>query len=172
MKKILKWLDDNFEMYLSIILMSAMTIILFIQVIARRVFNNSLTWSEEVARYIFIWLIYFGISYGAKIMKHIKIEAFLGVYPKKVRPYIEILGDVIFFAFGIFIIFTSWEWAQREIMLQEKSPAVHLPMWIVYIAPAVGYTCTCIREIQTIVHRVKLIRAHINDNVNLGGENG
>jgi len=65
--------------------------------------RNSLVWSEELARYLFIWLIYIGISYGAKIMKHIKIEAALGLFPKKVRPVIVIIGDILFLGFSLFI---------------------------------------------------------------------
>jgi TRAP-type C4-dicarboxylate transport system permease small subunit len=155
--KALKWLNENFEQSISIILMSLMTIVIFAQVVMRRGFSNSLTWSEELARYLFIWLIYFGISYGAKIRKHIKIEAFLGFFPKKLRPYIEILGDVLFFAFAVFIIYTSFIWVQRQIKLNQASAALHVPMWMIYAAPFVGFTLTAFRQIQTIVFRVKAI---------------
>ena len=64
MKKILKFLNDYLEETICIILMSVMTIIIFIQVIMRYVMHNSLSWSEELARYCFIWLIYIGaVSY-------------------------------------------------------------------------------------------------------------
>ena len=66
MKKILKWLDDNIELYICVFLMSFMTLLVFVQVVMRYVFNNSLSWSEELARYTFIWLIYIGISYGCR----------------------------------------------------------------------------------------------------------
>jgi TRAP-type C4-dicarboxylate transport system permease small subunit len=124
----------------------------------RRGFSRSLSWSEELARYLFIWLIYFGISYGAKIRKHIKIEAFLGIFPKKARPYIEILGDVLFFAFAVFIIYTSFIWVQRQIMLNQASAALHVPMWMIYAAPFVGFTLTAIRQIQTVIFRIKELR--------------
>jgi TRAP-type C4-dicarboxylate transport system permease small subunit len=155
--KALKWLNENFEQTISIILMSFMTIIMFVQVVMRRGFSNSLSWSEELARYLFIWLIYFGISYGAKIRKHIKIEAFLGFFPKKIRPYIEILGDVLFFVFSLFIIYTSFIWVQRQIKLNQLSVALHVPMWMIYAAPLVGFTLTAFRQIQTIIFRVKAI---------------
>ena len=153
--KILKWLDDNFERTINIVLMSVMTIILFIQVVMRRVFSNSLTWSEELARYLFIWLVYLGISYGAKIRKHIKIEAFLGIFPKKSRRYVEILGDILFFVFACFIIYTSFIWVQRQLILHQKSPALHIPSWVIYMAPLVGFILTAFRQIQTIIYRIK-----------------
>jgi len=157
--KILRWLNEKFEMSICVVLMSLMTIIMFIQVVARRVFSHSLSWSEELARYLFLWLIYLGISYGAKIMKHIKIEAFLAVFPKKVRPYIVILGDILFFGFAVFIIYTSFVWVQRQIMLGQLSPALHVPMWVIYASPFVGFTMTAFRQVQTIIYRVKQLKA-------------
>ena len=76
-------------------LIFAMSIIIFIQVVCRYVFQNSLTWSEEMARYMFVWLVYFSVSYTARREKHIRIDAAINLYPKKARPYIEILSEVI-----------------------------------------------------------------------------
>ena len=75
--------------------MSAIGLVLSFQVIMRYVFHSSLGWSEELARYMFVWLVFIGISYGAKVMRHIKIDAFLYLFPKLMRPYIVILGDVL-----------------------------------------------------------------------------
>jgi len=156
--KVLRWLDEKLEMSVCVVLMSAMTTIMFIQVVARRVFSHSLTWSEELARYLFLWLIYLAISYGAKIMKHIKIEAFLAVFPKKLRPCIIILGDILFFVFAVFIIYTSFVWVQRQIKLGQLSPALHVPMWVIYAAPFTGFTLTAIRQIQTLAYRFKQLK--------------
>lgn len=156
--KILKVLDEKLEFYVGIFLMSLMTIIIFIQVIMRYVMRNSLVWSEELARYLFIWLIYIGISYGAKIMKHIKIEAALGLFQKKVRPIIVIIGEVLFLGFSLFIVYTGFILVQRQIGLGQKSPAMFMPMWIIYAAPMVGFTLTSIRQIQTIIYRVNKLK--------------
>ena len=109
MKKILKFLNDYLEETICIILMSVMTIIIFIQVIMRYVMHNSLSWSEELARYCFIWLIYIGVAYGCKLMKHIKIDAALKLFPEKVRPYITIVGELLVLAFAAYIVVTGVE---------------------------------------------------------------
>jgi TRAP-type C4-dicarboxylate transport system permease small subunit len=135
-----------------------MSILLFIQVVMRRVFGNSLTWSEELARYIFIWLIYFGISYGAKAMKHIKIEAFLAVFPRRIRPLVKILGALLFLVFALFIIYTAFELVQKQIKLKQRSPAMHVPMWVVYSAPLCGFILTSIRQIQVIILHIRSLK--------------
>lgn len=157
--KILSWLDEKFEISIAVFLMSLMTILIFVQVVMRKVFSNSLSWSEELARYLFIWLIYLGISYGAKIRKHIKIDAGLKLFPKKMRPYIVIVGDIFFFLFAIYIIYTGYKYVSMQAAYNKMSPALGIPYKFVYAAPMVGFLLTSIRQIQTIVYRVKSFKS-------------
>lgn len=157
--KVLKWLDDHLEVSISMLLLAVMTVVLFVQVIMRRGFNNSLVWSEELARYIFIWLVYLGISYGAKQIRHIKIEGALLMFPKFLRPYIILIGDLLFLAYAIIIIYTGIDLVQRQMMLNQVSPALSIPMSIVYAAPVVGFAFTAIRQIQTLcTHNIQIIK--------------
>lgn len=153
--KVLKAIDENFELSICIALMSIMTILIFVQVVMRKVFGNSLTWSEELARYVFIWLVYFGISYGAKIQKHIKIEAALHLFPKKLRPIIIIVGEILFLAFALFIVYAGFGLVQKQMVLGQQSPAMHIPMWFLYAAPPVGFLFTAIRQVQNIFGGIK-----------------
>lgn len=158
MKKILKWLDENAELYLCVFLMSFMTLLIFVQVVMRYVFNNSLSWSEELARYVFIWLIYIGISYGCKLRKHIKIDAALYLFPKKVRPYVVLIGDILFIAFALYITYTGFKYSIAQIQYDMRSPALKIPFQYIYMSTVVGFGLATIREIQTIIYRVKCLR--------------
>lgn len=158
MKNILKWLDDNVEVFLCVILMSVMTLLIFVQVIMRYVFNASLSWSEELARYIFIWLIYIGISYGCKLRKHIKIDAALYFFPKKLQPYVVILGDVLFIVFAAYIAYTDFLYSMQQPMYHVHSTALKIPMEYIYMSTVVGFGLATIREIQTIFYRVKCLK--------------
>ena len=55
MKKILHWLDENLEEFILVVFLIAMTLIMGIQVFCRYVLGMSLSWSEELTRYLFIW---------------------------------------------------------------------------------------------------------------------
>lgn len=154
--KALKWLDDYFEISICVVLMAAMTLLIFVQVIMRYVFSNSLSWSEELARYIFIWLIYLGISYSAKQMKHVKIEAALLVFPPAWRPWIVIVGDVVLLLFAAFVIYQGAGMVKFQRIL--KSAAMGIPMSYIYAAPVVGFALTTIRQIQTIAYRLRIMR--------------
>ena len=156
--KLLKFLDENFELYICIVLMSAMALILFVQVVMRYVLQSSLSWSEELARYLFVWLVYLGISYGAKIMKHIKIDAALSFFPAKSRPYVVLLGELIFLGFSLYICYASYGLVRKQILIGQTSPAMQMPMWILYAAPMVGFALVAVREVQTLIYRVNLLR--------------
>ena len=98
----MKFLNEHFEACFIVPLMFLMSIIIFIQVVMRYVFHSSLTWSEELARYLFVWLVYFSVAYTAKRQAHIRIDAAINLYPKALRPWIEILSEIIVLIFSIY----------------------------------------------------------------------
>ena len=161
--KLLKFLDERLEISICVFLISFMTILIFVQVLMRYVFQNSLSWSEELARYVFIWLIYIGISYGAQTMRHIKIEAAIGLFPTKMQPYVTITGDIIFLLFALFIFMAGSELAVKIMKMKQNSSALNIPLWMVYAAPAVGYGLTAFRQVQVVMHRIELLKETHND---------
>lgn len=154
MKKILEFMDKYLEETLCVTLMSIMTIIIFIQVIMRYVFHNSLSWSEELARYCFIWLIYIGIAYGCKCMKHIKIDAALKLFPDKIKPYVVIIGELLVIVFAAYIVVTGLELTYKQWLFGKTSPALGLPLQYINLAPVVGFALVIIRQIQAVWYRV------------------
>lgn len=154
MKKILHFLNDYLEESICVTLMSVMTVVIFIQVVMRYVMHNSLSWSEELARYCFIWLIYIGVAYGCKKMKHIKIDAALRLFPEKCRPYVVILGELLVIAFAAYIVKTGIAYTVKQAQYGKVSPALGLPLQYINIAPAAGFALVIVRQIQTVFHLV------------------
>lgn len=157
----LKFLNEHLEDIFIIPLMIGMSVLIFVQVVMRYIFGNSLVWSEELARYLFVWLVYFSVSYTAKREKHIRIDAALMVFPKKARPYIEILSEVLIFLFSIFIVVTSITVVQKIAASGQHSPALGLPMQLVYAAPLVGFILTAFRSLQTICKKIKNLKTGV-----------
>ena len=102
--KIIKWLDDNFEEFILVILLLAMTLIMGIQVFTRYLLGNSLAWSEEITRYLFIWSGFISVSYCTKKCISIKIEQFISIFPKRGKAMIKLVNHTIEIIFFLFLI--------------------------------------------------------------------
>lgn len=153
--RIIKFLDDYAESFILIITLLLMSVFVGLQVFMRYVMQASLSWSEEISRYLFIFLINIGISYGVKENRHVSISFFVNLFSEKVKKYILIFSDVLFLVFSLIVAVHGVQIASVIRMYGQNSPAVGLPMWIVYIATPIGFSLVSIRLIQRIVFKIK-----------------
>ncbi|HZG72376.1 MAG TPA: TRAP transporter small permease [Chondromyces sp.] len=149
---ILKWLDQHFEEYLLIVLSSFTVILIFTQVFMRYILGDSLTWSEEIARYAFIWMIYLGVSYGVKKNKHLGVDAFTMLFEKKGQLIVGMIANLSFLVFSLVITYYGFDIVMR---VTRESAAIQLPLEWVYAAPVVGMILTSIRLVQNIILDIK-----------------
>lgn len=99
-----------------------------------RVFFNSLTWTEEVARYLLVWSTFIGATLAYKRGLHISVTFIRNMLPEKLRKLICILGIIISIVFFIVVIV----FGAKLIILQKTqlSPALRLPMrWVYLVMP-------------------------------------
>ncbi|MDQ0227789.1 TRAP transporter small permease [Metabacillus niabensis] len=153
--KVIKWLDEHFEEYILIVLSICTVIIVFTQVFMRYVLGESLTWSEEVARYLFIWMIYVGISYGVKKEKHLGVDAFPMLFEKKGKIIIDMIASFSFLMFAVIMTYYGFDIVLK---VTRESAALELPLEWVYAAPVVGMILTSIRLIQKLVRLVNQLK--------------
>ena len=153
----MKWFMDHLEEFFMIPLIFAMSIVIFVQVVMRYVFQSSLTWSEELARYMFVWLVYFSVSYTARREKHIRIDAAINLYPKKARPYIEILSELIVLGFSIFIAVTGYTVFGKIAWSGQMSPAMRIPMAYAYASVPVGCALMSARLCAEIAKNIRSV---------------
>lgn len=155
MKKVISFLDEHIEEYLLIVILGIMSIVICFQVFMRYVMSASLAWSEELARYLFVWMAYIGISYGVKMRQHVCVEAFTLLFPEKFRYIFDIIGYVTFGVFTCFVLYYSVGVMQQQISIWQTSPGMQCPMVIVYAAPFGGFILVLIRLVQAIYEILK-----------------
>lgn len=89
---------NRLEEIILVLMFAAMVLVIFGQVIMRYVFDNSLSWSEELGKFLFVWISWIGISIGAKRKEHIKITMLIDKCSPKIAIFCEILSELIVFA--------------------------------------------------------------------------
>ena len=155
--KILHWLDRHIEEVLLVLFSTIMVAVIFLQVVMRQ-FDSSLSWSEELARYSFIWLVYIGISYGVKKDRHIKVDVLLLMLKNKGKIILTIIANLLFIAFAIFVIRYGYDIASQLLAFGQKSPANQIPMGLIYLAAPVGMGLTLIRLVQNLIKQIKALK--------------
>lgn len=123
--------------------LSAMFLILLAQVIMRYVFSHPLTWSEEAARFIFVYVSFIGISYAYRQKGHIRMEVVVNLFPQAVRRGLEVLINLGTIALFCYMIPFSFRFI--GIQAGVKATATHIPMSIVYTALPLGMALSCVR---------------------------
>jgi TRAP-type C4-dicarboxylate transport system permease small subunit len=146
---------DNFEEYFVVWTMALMTALVFCQVVMRYIFGNSLSWSEELARFIFMWLSWVGASYAVKERSHFRVEMFANLLRGRHRKRFELLILAVWFGFSVVLAGLG---TQLMIFLMETgqiSAAMEIPMSWVYASVPAGCALMAIRLVVEIVKVLK-----------------
>lgn len=115
MKKTLHWLDENLEEFILVIFLIAMTLIMGIQVLCRYVLGMSLSWSEELTRYLFIWCGFLSVSYCSKKCLSIKIEQFVAIFPRRGKAIFKVVNHTFELIFFIYMIPFAWSYMMSSV---------------------------------------------------------
>lgn len=147
---------DNIESYICRTLLAVFVILLFAQIISRELFNYSFSWSEELATYMFVWFVYFGASYAAKLYAHNRVTFQFNKVSKTATNYIEAFADLFWVAFNVYFVYLSFNFVFFKMNLFWKSQTLGIPMKYIYLILPIAFTLMTIRIIQA--NYLKLIK--------------
>lgn len=128
-----------------------MTIIVFISTMFRYFKLGSIPWSEELARYLMVWIAYIGASLGIKRNAHLGVEIVVNMLPEKLKIVSQYIRVAIILTFNFLIIIFSYKIMNHQINMGQLSPALAMPIWVAYLAIPVGSLLMIIRSIQIII---------------------
>jgi len=130
----IKILFDKIEKVIMIalsIMFLVMVGAIFLQVVMRYVFNNANAWSEELARYTFVWLTLLGASVAVRKTSH-----FINLMPRKLVKILYIFTNALLIAF--FLVVIKYGFDLVAITFKQKSAGMGMPMAYPYLALPVG----------------------------------
>lgn len=150
-----------------VLMFAAMVGIIFVQVIMRYVFKNSLSWSEELGKFLFVWLSWFGISIGARRGEHIKITLFTDKLPHVPAQITNILSELIVLVIcGITAYYGA---VLVENQSHVRYAGIKISMSYGYLSVTVGCVMMMIRNILSILQSVEAIRTGIDPRIGQEG---
>lgn len=162
MKKIIHWLDENLEEFILTFLLICMTCIMGIQVFCRYALTMSLSWSEELTRYLFIWSGFISVSFCSKKCLSIKIEQFVAIFPRRGKAIFKVVNHTFELIFFIYMIPFAYSYMMSAVSSGQVSPACSIPMYYIQAAPFVSFVLVAFRILQRWVIEFRIARG---DNV-------
>lgn len=112
------------------LLLAAMVVLVFGNVVARYGFNSGITLSEELSRWMFIWLTFLGAVIALKERGHLGMDMVVARLPVAGKKLCLVLGQVLMLYIVALMFKGSWE--QAVINADVSAPVSGLPMAIVY----------------------------------------
>ena len=130
---------DRIEKALDAVLVFMMIVMagaVVLQVTSRYVFNNPTSWSEELARYLFVWITFLGAAVVIRKRRHVDVTVLTDRLPPGAAKVVYLVSDVaVLFMLGAL----TWAGAGLAIMAHRQlSAAMDLPMSLAYSAMPVG----------------------------------
>ena len=147
MKKIWNHLEEG----ILLITFPLMTIITIAGTAVRYFELGTLTWSEESARYLMIVAAFAGIAIGFRENSHLGLSFFIGIIPKKLKPFFSLIRFILTLIFAVLMTFLSGSLVMQQMNVSQFSAAMHLPMWIVYVPMFLGFILMIVRIIQAYI---------------------
>lgn len=141
---------DRIEVAGLALLLGAMTIITFVQVVLRYVFNASLTWALELTVVCFAWLILLGISYGIRVGSHIGVAALVGLMRPRAARLTAIVAVLVCMGYCVMLGYGGYVYVAKLLKIGILMQDLPIPRWLpASIVPA-GFALAFLRFGQVL----------------------
>ncbi len=117
-------------------LLVVMSLLVIVNVALRFLFNSSIVMSEEVSRFIFVWVVYVGSIIAMRDDDHIYVDFIRKKMPKGVQKFLIVFVNLAMLVCCLLFLKGSIE--LTSINMSDHSPVAGVPMGYVYAAGAVG----------------------------------
>lgn len=139
--------------YFTIGLLLVMVVIVAAQVFWRYVLSNSLGWSEELARFLFIWIIFLGSEIALRKKVHIAIETLLQMVKGVPQLLLSLLIDLVIMAFAVIVFISGIGLVQST--LNQPSVALNMPMGWVYASIPIAMALILMNKTKDVFTKLR-----------------
>lgn len=145
----MRWLEF-LEEGLVIVLMAAMTLVTFMQVVARYVFNYSFVWALELTGVMFAWLIFVGMSYGVRVGAHIGVDVVVKSLGPRAARAVGSVAAALCIVYALIVTWGGYQYVSKMhdvgILMQD----IPVQQWIPRLVIPLGFALLAFRFAQVL----------------------
>lgn len=132
-----------------VVILSAMSILVFLNVVLRYGFNSSINITEEVSRYMFVWLAFLGAALAFSENQHVSVTILTSKLSPLARKILSIFTDFTMLFCCYLIVDGSW--IQFNLNINNLAPISGLPQGITFLASTIAGVLISILIIARII---------------------
>ena len=139
---------DRLEEAFMAFALAAMTIVTFVQVVLRYVFESGFVWSLEVTTYTFGWLVLVGMSYGVRTKAHIAVDLVTQRLAEPAARIVALSALALSLAYCALMFYGSAVFIDRLITLGNDARDIPLPRWMLTGIMPIAFVLLAFRLVQ------------------------
>jgi len=132
MRKLITNLVTRAAEYMLIVMLAVMVVLVFGNVVLRYFFNSGIVFSEEVSRFIFMWLTLLGALVVMKDNAHLGMSSFIDRLGETGQRICRFLADTITLVCCVLLAHGTWQ--QVVLGMDNAAPVTGIPLGIVFIS--------------------------------------
>jgi len=145
---------NRLSILLISLLLAVMCILVFGNVVLRYFFNSGITWSEEMARFMFVWLIFLGAILGLKDNEHLGVDMLVKKVSPKFKKILYVICNLLILYSLILLLNGSWKLTLLSV--DSVAPATGLPYSYFYgigIIASIGMGIVIFRNLYKVIFK-------------------
>lgn len=159
--KTLKIKIDFVLKWVLVFIMGTMTLNVLWQVFTRFIMQNPSSYTEELARYMLIWLGILGAAYVAGQKMHLAIDLLSTKLSGVKKSYLEIFIQLTIFLFSLFVMLVGGiRLVQITLSLNQISAALQIPLGYVYSVLPISGALMMFYSVTFIIDEIKNLKVH------------
>ena len=120
---------------LTMVFLVLMVLLVFMQIVVRIVTGTAFSWTEELARYLMIWMAFLGGGFAFQRGAHMSIEVLVTRFSHSIQKVLKVISLLLCVVFYGLLFIKGIEWVGNS---ASTSPGLQIPMAYVYLAIPIG----------------------------------
>ena len=121
---------------LLLVMMVVLCADVFLGVFSRYVMRSTFTWYDEIARLVFVWIVFLGAAVGVRRSGHFRLRLVIDRFPPALRRAADVFGVLAIMGFGLVLIQQGWKLV--ELGQFQQTPVMGLSKGYVYASMPAG----------------------------------
>lgn len=146
MRALEKW----FEPVVIVTMLGAIIALVFADVIARFAFSTSVAVANELARFCFVYMIYFGVSYAIRERRHMRVTVVVDALPIAWRRWVFALSELIFLIYSVVVSWLGVVITQQAFERGKILSSTEWPLGVLYAAIIISGALSAARLVHSL----------------------